>query len=871
MARLRRLFRFGSRTAHEIDADIRDEIAFHFDMRVQDLVERGWSHDAARQEARRQFGDVGTTAAYCRRMDTSKEHDMRWRRRCSELWQDLVYGTRLLRRQPGVSVVALLTIAIGVGATTLVFSVVHAVLLAPLPYPHADRLTVMRLSLPDYDDVRTSIDAFEDAGVFGSNLYLIDDDETEQVLGGIVTPGFFRTMGMTPLIGRAIEDRDGATRVVVLGHGFWQRQFGADPGVLGRTIRLSGTPHTIVGIMPAAFQFPTSTFQLWAGLDGAMSDAPAQAQNRALRIFQAVVRLRPTATQAHAQAQMSALADRLAVVHPQTNTDVSFTLVSVRDRLVGNVQTALLVALGSAGCLLFIACANVAGLTLARLTTRTRELAVRTALGAGRWRITRQLATESLLVAVSGGALGVLLAWWGVSLLPTLIGGRVPRLDQVALNLPVLVVAVSILIVGSLLMAAVPALHASLARNAPVFDEGARGSSDARGRVRLRSALVIAQIAVAVVVLSGSLVLARSFARLLQVDAGFAPDRLLTFNLPLRGQPTPHARGLTATQALDAIAALPGIEVAGGATGLAPVTAQRATEFEVEGRSDVPAARRRSYFVAASPGYFRALGARIVAGREFAAGDADGAPLVAVISETLARRFFPDGNAIGGRLRLLNPEYSNDWRTIVGVVADVRYQGLDDDAPALYTPFAQTPFPWIYVHVRTLGDPMAALGSIRDAVKSVDARLAVSSPRSMTALVADSAADPRFRTLLISLFAVAATFLAAIGLHGVVAFDVARRGREIAIRLALGATTASVRWRVLRQSIVLATIGVSLGLAGAAWSGGVLADLLYETTATDPVALGAVVVLLLLVAVVASTIPARRATRIQPSDALREG
>jgi putative ABC transport system permease protein len=869
MLPLRRLFRFSFRTRGDIAADVREEIAFHLEMRVRELVDRGWPPEAALREARRQFGDVNTTASYCRRLDVEREKGMRLRRYAGDLWQDLAYGARMLYRQPGHSIVALLTIAVGIGATTLVFSVVHASLLAPLPYAHADRLMVVRLSLPDYADVRASTDAFEDSGVYASNQYMLDD---EQTLGGVVTARFFSTLGVPPLKGRVIDEGDGAAPVVVLSHGLWQRRFGGDPNIIGRTIVLSGTANTVIGVMPARFQFPSRAFQLWANMDFSMTLVPQQARNRALRIFQAVGRLRPDVTPSQAQAQFSALAERLAKVHPSTNTGVPMTLVPIRDRLIGNVRTALLIALGSVGCLLFIACANVASLTLARMTTRTQELAVRAAIGAGRWRIARQLATESLLTAACGGALGVLLAWWGLAALPGLIGNRVPRADEIALSLPVLGVSIAAIIVGGLLVAAVPVLHLSMTHIEPALREGPRSGGEMRSGIRFRSALVVAQISVAVVVLAGALVLTRSFVRLLQVDPGFSPERLLTFNLPLIEQPTPAARAATVARALESIGAIPGVEGVGGATGLAPITAQRGTSFEVEGRPDAPVDERNGYFIAASPRYFQTLGTRLVSGREFAASDTESSPRVVVVSKTLAQRFFPRGDAVGRRLRLVNPEQSNEWRTIVGVVENVRYRGLDDvDPPAVYTPFSQTPFPWIYVQVRTTGDPASFIGSVRTAVKSVDARLAMANPQPMTALVTESSADPRFRTTMVSLFAGVAMLLAAIGLHGVVAFGVARRTREIAIRLALGASVTAVRWRVIKQALALVVAGVSLGLLGALWMGGVLDGLLYQTTPSDPASLAAVAALLLVVAVVASIVPAHRATRIQPVDALREG
>lgn len=863
-----RRFRFSFRSQRDIDADVREEIAFHLEMRVRELVEHGWTEEAARVEAGRQFGDLAVTTAYCTHLDADKEKGMRIRRRLDELQQDVKCAARTLRRQPAASAIALLTIALGVGAATLVFSVVYASLLAPLPYAAADRLMVVRLSLPDFDELRTEVDAFEDAGVYASNLYTIDE---EQIRGGVVSSGFFRTLGVAPQMGRAIDDANDRSPLVVLGNGLWKRRFGGDPQILGRTIHLSGTAYTVIGVMPPRFQFPSRTFELWTNMPFAMSVVPEQSKNRSLRIFQAVGRLRPGLTQDQAQAQFTAWAARLATAYPQINAGITLTLVSVRDRLLGDVETALLVALGSVACLLFIACANVAGLTLARMTTRVHELAVRSALGAGRWRIAQQLVIESLFTAVCGGALGVLLAYWGLAALPGLIGDRVPRADEVGLHLPVLAVSLAAIVVGGLLVAAVPVLHMSMTRIEPALRGGARNAGDMRFGIRLRSALVVAQIALAVIVLAGALVLTRSFVRLLNVDVGIAPDRLLAFHLLLINEATPAARTTTAARVVAAITAVPGVAAAGGSTGLPPVTAQRSTTYEVEGRSDVAAGDRNGYFIAASLAYFKTIGTRVVSGREFAETDTATSQAVAIVSESLARQFFPDGDAIGRRIRLLNPEFSNDWRTIVGVAGNIRYQGLDDgEPPALYTPFAQTPFRWMYVQVRTHGDPLAALGSIRSAVKSVDSRLTIATPQLATTLIADSTADPRFRTTLISLFATAALLLAAIGLHGVIAFGVARRGREIAIRLALGASVGSVRGQVMRHALLLAIIGIAAGLAGAIALSGILTGLLYETAPTDPVALATVSALLLAAALIASALPARRATRIQPVEALRE-
>jgi predicted permease len=864
----RRLFRFSSRTNAEIERDIRDEMAFHLELRVRELVDAGSTPERAQAEAHRQFGDLAATRAYIRDLDTGKEMRMRWRLRAEELRQDLSYGIRMLARQPGLTTVAVLTIALGVAATAIVFAIVHATLLAPLPYPDANSLVVTRLSVPDYRDLRASARAFTSTGIWASNQYTLED---EQILGGVVSPSVFTTLGVLPAIGRTITEGDGDAAVAVLSHRLWERRFGGDPRVVGRTIRLTGLPYTVIGVMPRGFAFPSGEFQLWTAMEAAMAQARGQAENRALRIFQAIGRLRPGIEAAHARSELAALASRLQRLHPKTNAGVVFELVSLRERQVGSVRTALLVALAAVGCLLLIACANVANLVLARMTARSQELAVRAALGAGRGRIARQLVTESIVFAACGGAVGLVLARWGILVLPTLVGERIPRIEEVTLSVPVLLIAIGTIALTAVLVGLAPVVHLVASGLQPSLRGGGRGDAEARGGARLRSALVVVQIAIAVVVLAGGLLLTHSLVRLLSVDTGFVADRLLTFNVQLIHQATPGARAITAAAVLERLAALPGVEAVGAATGLAPITAQRGTTFEVEGQPDSSINDRSAYFIAASPAYFRALGTRVVAGREFAEGDAPGAPLVVVVSERLARRFFPDASAIGRRLRLVNPDYSSDWRTIVGVVRDVRYQGLDDGPrPIVYTPFAQTPFLWMYVHVRTVGDPMGPVGSVRAAVKAVDSRLTVASPRPMTALTAEASDDPRFRALMITTFAALAVLLAAIGLYGVVAFGVVRRTREIAIQLALGASPGAVRWQVVRGALALAAAGLVAGLLAAVWLGRLMEGLLFEVTPTDPVTLGAVAAILLSVTVIAAAVPAARATRIDPLQALRE-
>jgi putative ABC transport system permease protein len=865
---MKRLFRFSSRTRREVDRDVRDEVAFHLDLRTRELIDAGLSREQARARAERQFGDVAATVAYCQSMDTRTEGRGRIRRLTEELHQDLAYGVRSLLKQPALTTIAALTIALGIGATCLVFAVVYAALLAPLPYRDADRLVVAHVSIPDYRDLQQSVSAFEATGLWASNLYTLDD---EQLLGGVVTPNVFTTLGVSPVIGRTLDVADGAAPVVVLSEPVWRRRFGGDPRVVGRTIRLNGTGYTVIGVMPLRFAFPSDAFQLWTSMDFAATQAPGQDRNRALRIFQALGRLRPGVDIAAAQNEVDLWAARLERVHRDTNEGIRFRLTSLRDRQVGDVRLPLLVAFGAVGCLLLIACANIANLTLTRLTARTHELAIRAALGAGRGRIVRQLFTETALLVAFGGAAGVLLARWAVLALPVFIGDRVPRIAETTVSVPVLAVALAAIALTAVLVGSVP-IHMGATALEPTLRAAGRGETSTPAAGRLRSILVVVQVAIAVTVLAGGLLLTHSLVRLLQVDTGVtAPERLLTFNLALLHQPTPAARATIAARVLDAIARVPGVRSAGGATGLTPINAQRGTGFEVEGHPDAPVNDRTAYFIAASPGYFRALGAHLVAGREFSASDNDNAAQVVVVSETLARRFFPQGGAVGRRLRLINPDYPADWRTIVGVVRDVRYQGLDDGPrPIVYTPFAQTPFLWTYVHVRTVGDPMAVVGMIRAAVTSIDPLLTVASPRPMTALIAEASADSRFTAVVITAFATLAIVLAATGLYGVVSFGVARRAREIAIQRALGASNAAVRWAVIRRAIALAAAGVVAGLLVAAWVSQFLKTLLFEISPVDPITLAAVALILFAVTVVASALPATRAVRIDPLQALRE-
>ena len=785
------------------------------------------------------------------------------------LWQDLRFGWRTLRAKPGFTAAAIVTLALGIGANTAIFSVVYAVLLRPLPYRDADRLLVASISVPDFRDLQGSNQVFDDMAIWATNRYNISGQgEPEQALGATVSTRFLPLLSEA-FIGRTFRADEDREPLVVLSYELWQRRFAGDVSVLGKSLSLSGKSHTIVGVMPPEFQFPSDQINLWVTFGSAMAGAPQQAENRQLRIFRVLAHLKPGVGRTQGQAEVNLIARRLQQDHPDTNAGVEIQFTSLYERLVGDVRLALTVLLAAVGLVLLIACANVANLMLARTTARAREMAIRASLGASKWRIVRQLLTESLLLSLGGGVLGVLLALWGVDILLSLDGVDIPRLSTVGVDLPVLFFTLAVSVLTGVVFGLAPAWQVTRKDLQDSLREGGRGLAGGRWGARLRGALVVVELALSLVVLVGAGLLIQSLTRLLRVEPGFVSENLITTNVVVARYQDPQRRAAAVRDVVERLEQIPGVLAAGGGTGLPPQTAQRVTRYEVDGQTVPASGAPFAYFIAVTPNYFRALGTPFIAGRFFNDRDLAGAPSVVIINQSLAQRYFPEGNAVGQRLRLINPEQSNELRTIVGVVGDVHYSGLDDPGEAaIYTPFAQTPFLWSYLMIRGTGGALNA-GAVRAAVSVADPNLEAMRVQTMRELVTHSVARPRFYTLLLSGFAAVALVLAAVGLYGVLAYSVTQRTHEIGIRIALGAQRRDVFTLVVGQGMLLTLIGAAIGLAASFALTRLMSNLLFGVSATDSMTFVIVALLLAGVALLACYVPARRAIKVDPMLALR--
>jgi putative ABC transport system permease protein len=806
------------------------------------------------------------------------------------LWQDIRYAARTLRKNAGFTLVAVAALALGIGANTAIFSVVNAVLLRPLPFEEPGRIVYLTgragadgaptrvFSYPNFLDVKSQARVFEHAAAYGrAQQFLTEGDEPERVQGAYVSAEMFPLLGVGPALGRAFtadEDQPGAPRVVVLGHGLWERRFGSDPSVVGREVQFASGPATVVGVMPRGFKFPVEERQTEFWMAFARNVPAGQLSNRGAVFLEVVARLAPGVTHEQARAEADVLARRLAEQHPADNTGLGIVVTPLHESLVGETRTALLILLGAVGLVLLIACANVANLLLARAASRQKEIAVRTALGASRLRIVRQLLTESLLLALAGGALGLLLALWGVDLLAAASPADIPRVGEIGLDPWVLLFTLGTSLVTGVVFGLVPAWQASKAEVHDALKEGGRGSTEG-GRGRVRAVLVVSEVALSLVLLVGAGLLLRSFAQLLDVSPGFESRNLLAADVAFGTTYKEDAQRVAfVREALARASAAPGVRAVGAVDPLPLGGNFTAYSFEVEGRTPArPGEEPDAQHRVVTPDYFRAMAIPVRRGRVFAERDDARAPFVVVVNETFVRRYFGGEEPLGRRLRFDTGGGATDnpLVEIVGVVGDVRHAGLEAPPdPEMYVPFAQSPRARMSFVARTEADPLAAAPALRAALRQLDARQPVYNVRPMEQLLSQSVARRRFNLALLALFASVALALAAVGIYGVMAYTVEQRRHEIGIRLALGAQARDVFRLVVGQGMGLALAGIGLGLVAALAATRLMSSLLYGVSAADPLTYAGIALLLAGVAFAACYLPARRASRVDPMDALRQ-
>ncbi|MBF5044789.1 ABC transporter permease [Aggregicoccus sp. 17bor-14] len=815
----------------------------------------------------------------------------------SLLLEDLRYAGRMLVKKPGFTLVALLTLALAIGANTAIFSVVNGVLLRPLAFREPERLQQLvrafpggdttSMSVPKYHFLRDQTDSYSGVAAFdnlGSGFNLASDGTPERVVGSRVTHNFFTVFGTAPALGRDFlpeEDRPGAARVVVLSHGLWQRRFGADPGIVGRSVVLNDESYTVIGVAPQSFRYP-QTAQLWTPLQ--LNPASTDKAN----YLEVVGRLKPGTAAEAARAQLALVTERFRKTFPETlDEKESFASRNLQEYLTGDLKPALLVLLGAVGLVLLIACVNLANLQLARAATRAREIAVRSALGASSGRIVRQLLTESLVLAVMGGLLGVLVAAALVPSLLALAPEELQRFDGVGLDGKVLAFSAGISLLTGVLFGILPATHAVRTDLQVALKEGAQRTSSGPSGVRTRRLLVLGEVALAVVLLIGASLLVKSFAQLRGTAPGFDPQGVLTMklSLPEARYGSPEALARFHDQVLARVAALPGVSAAGAAASL-PLEGGPDMTFTIEGRykGGVDEGVGGAQYRAVTPGYFPALRIPLVRGRSIAQTDGVGAPGVVLINETAAKKYFKDQDPVGQRIwvgKPVVPELADAApREIVGVVKDVREGGLEKEVPAvLYIPMAQVApalntllvrlLPQSLVVRSSAGDPARLGPQVSREIWAVDSRQPVTNMLTMEEIVARSLGAQRFNMLLIGTLAALALVLAAVGIYGVLSYLVSLRTQEIGVRVALGATRQSVIRLVLAQGMGAVLAGAALGVAGAFALSRLLASLLYGVSAVDPLAFVASPLLLLLVALGATYLPALRAARVQPMVALK--
>jgi putative ABC transport system permease protein len=879
MTRLRIFFHrlLGLFLRRKLERELEEEIRSHLEMQIEDNLRQGMSPEDARRAARLRFGGVEQVKEAYR--DKSR---LGW---IESLWQDQRYGFRTMLKNPGFTLIAIFTLALGIGANTAIFSVVNAVLLRPLPYPDHDRIVTIgnyrtnqnhvNVNGADFLDWREQAKVFEQIAAFATDTVdLTGSGEPERLTAALVSADLFQVLGIGPAYGRAFtpaEDQPGNAQVVILSHRLWQRRFGLDPQMIGRTLTLGGQSRMVIGIMPPGFQLP-GEFDLLLPL---ALDVNQKLRIGPMNIVMVLASLRPGVTLEAARADLSVIRERQRQTFPHYFSDVEVSVIGLHEHLVGAVRLALLAQFGAVAFVLLIACANVANLLLARSAARQKEMAIRAAVGAGRFRLVRQLLTESLLLSLAGGAAGLLVATWGVKLLVKMSPGGIARIDESGLDGRALCFTCVVVALVGLVAGVIPALHASKTS----VNETLKAQFTARvgrpGARRSLQALMIGEVALTLVLLVGAGLMIKSFFRLLAVPKGFNPDNVLTLVLSpsfAKYPPGSPQRRAYFQESLTRVQTLPGVQSASLTSFLPLAGSGGSRSFKIEGRPPFePGKEPSAQDNLISHDYFRTMGIEMRAGRAFTEQDGAETPPVVIINETMARRFFPNENPIGRRF-----VWTPTPLTIVGVVGDTRHFGLDQEVrPEIYWPYLQARNFVMRLVVRAAPDSsspanMSSLAAaIRNQIRAVDLYVPVNQVVTMDERLSDSVALRRFQTLLLSIFAAVALIIATVGVYGVLSYVVGQRTHEIGIRMALGAQANDVLRLVVGQGMRMTLIGALLGLAAALALTRVMKNLLFNVSATDSATFVSITLLLVVVALLASYIPARRATKLDPLMSLR--